>query len=139
MFHSPSPGRAPNPVDVHVGRQLRRLRKAKGLSQAQLADAIGVTFQQVQKYERGANRLSASKLFESGKALDASPTAFFQGLLDDGEPTPPLADPFIDLAHAPDGQTLATEFLRIDCRATRAALVHLVRRLAGGGPDGVSG
>ena len=139
MFHSPSSGRAPNPVDVHVGRQLRLLRKGKGLTQAQLADAIGVTFQQVQKYERGSNRLSASKLFDAGKALGASPTAFFQDLLDRDEPASPLADPFIDLAQAPEGRTLATEFLRIDCRATRAALVHLVRRLAGGGPDGVSG
>jgi transcriptional regulator with XRE-family HTH domain len=127
---SPS-GRSPNPVDAHVGRELRRLRAARGLTQAQVADAIGVTFQQVQKYERGANRLSASKLFEAGKALGASPLAFFQGLIDRNGPGPAGSDPILELFEAPDGQALAAAFVRIECRATRAALVHLVRRLAG--------
>ena len=132
MFHSPSSGRAPNPVDVHVGRQLRLLRKTKGLTQAQLAEAIGVTFQQVQKYERGANRISASKLFEAGKVLDASPAAFFQGLLDRPAAAPAAPDPFIKLAAAVEGEALETAFVRITCPTTRAALVHLARCLAGG-------
>lgn len=131
MFHPPPSGRAPNPVDVHVGRQLRRLRKARGLTQDRLAEAIGVTFQQVQKYERGANRISASKLFEAGKVLDASPSAFFEGLLDRSAPVPAAPDPVLRLGEAAEGEVLASAFLKIECPATRSALVHLARRLAG--------
>jgi len=54
----------PNPIDVHVGRRLRLRRKELGISQERLADGLGLTFQQVQKYERGANQVSASKLYE---------------------------------------------------------------------------
>src|SRR4051812_16801280 len=59
----------PDPVDLHVGHTIRTLRKLKGLSQQALADAGGVTFQQVQKYERGANRVSASMLTRLAQAL----------------------------------------------------------------------
>jgi transcriptional regulator with XRE-family HTH domain len=65
-----------NPVDVHVGRRIRLRRNVLGLSQEKLADALGVTFQQVQKYERGANRISASRLFQLGKILSV-PIQFF--------------------------------------------------------------
>ncbi|HMO43605.1 MAG TPA: helix-turn-helix transcriptional regulator, partial [Phenylobacterium sp.] len=60
--------RAPNPVDRHVGLRIRLRRKELGVSQEKLAEAIGLTFQQVQKYERGANRVSASKLWEIARA-----------------------------------------------------------------------
>ena len=62
-------GRRPNPVDLHVGGRVRMRRKLLGVSQEQLADSLGLTFQQVQKYERGANRVSASKLYEIAKTL----------------------------------------------------------------------
>ena len=61
--------RAPNPVDRHVGLRIRLRRKELGISQERLAESIGLTFQQVQKYERAANRVSASKLWEMAKAL----------------------------------------------------------------------
>ena len=72
--------RSPNPIDVHVGQRIRQRRKTLGVSQERLADELGLTFQQVQKYERGANRVSASKLWEIGRVLDVSISAFFEGL-----------------------------------------------------------
>jgi transcriptional regulator with XRE-family HTH domain len=77
----------PNPVDRHVGLRIRMRRKELGMSQERLADAIGLTFQQVQKYERAANRVSASKLWEMSRALSTSISYFFEGC--DGPETPP--------------------------------------------------
>ena len=62
----------PNPTDVHVGARVRLRRTLLGMSQEKLGDAIGLTFQQVQKYERGANRVGASRLFDLAKALAKS-------------------------------------------------------------------
>jgi transcriptional regulator with XRE-family HTH domain len=74
--------RLPNPVDLHVGARIRLRRRMQGVSQEKLADALGLTFQQVQKYERGANRVSASKLYEIAAALRAPISYFFDGLAD---------------------------------------------------------
>lgn len=70
---------APHPVDVHVGAQLRLRRVYMGFSQVRLAKALGLTFQQIQKYERGVNRISASKLFELAVLLDVPVGFFFDG------------------------------------------------------------
>lgn len=70
----------PNPVDVHVGQRLRQRRVLVGLSQEKLARMVGITFQQVQKYERGANRIVASRLFELAKVLDVPVSYFFDDL-----------------------------------------------------------
>src|SRR5712675_2882260 len=72
----------PNPIDVHVGSRVRLRRTMLGLSQEKLGDAIGLTFQQVQKYERGANRIGASRLHELSRVLDV-PVEFF---FDDTDP-----------------------------------------------------
>src|SRR5580692_6432016 len=74
--------RLPNPVDLHVGARIRMRRRMQGVSQEKLADALGLTFQQVQKYERGANRVSASKLYEIAATLHAPVAYFFDGLAD---------------------------------------------------------
>ena len=74
--------RSPNPVDLHVGGRIRMRRRILGISQEKLADALGLTFQQVQKYERGANRVSASNLYEIARTLQAPITYFFEGLAD---------------------------------------------------------
>ena len=66
----------PNPIDIHVGSRVRLRRNMLGLSQEKLGEAIGLTFQQVQKYERGANRIGASRLLELSRVLDV-PVAFF--------------------------------------------------------------
>lgn len=70
-------GRA-NPIDEHVGMQLRQRRALLGMSQERLAEQVGITFQQIQKYENGANRISASRLFEFSKVLDIPVSFFFE-------------------------------------------------------------
>jgi transcriptional regulator with XRE-family HTH domain len=70
----------PHPVDLHVGLRIRNRRRELGLSQGDLARALGITFQQVQKYERGSNRVSASRLLETGAALQTSIAYYFTGI-----------------------------------------------------------
>lgn len=70
----------PHPVDAHVGKRLKMRRKSLGMSQERLGSLLGLTFQQVQKYENGSNRISASKLFDAAKALQSSIHYFFEGL-----------------------------------------------------------
>ena len=67
----------PNPIDVHVGARIRLRRTLLGISQSALAEAIGLTFQQVQKYEKGMNRVSSSRLMDMANALDVSISYFF--------------------------------------------------------------
>ncbi len=83
----------PDPVDLHIGAQVRARRKRMGMSQEQLASELRLTFQQVQKYERGANRISGSKLWAIARALKCSPGGLFpeQDQLDDGKPDPVAA------------------------------------------------
>lgn len=73
---SGSRGGRPNPIDVHVGSRVRLRRTLLGMSQEKLGEAIGLTFQQVQKYERGSNRIGASRLFDLARVLDV-PVGFF--------------------------------------------------------------
>ena len=66
-----------HPVDIHVGARMRQRRSLVGMSQSQLSEFVGLTFQQIQKYERGANRISSSRLYEFAKALDVPVSYFF--------------------------------------------------------------
>lgn len=75
----------PHPVDVHVGKRIRHHRWYIGMTQQQLAEAVGIKFQQIQKYETGANRVSASRLWDVAAALDVDISFFFNGLAKDGE------------------------------------------------------
>ena len=70
----------PNPVDIHVGSRVRLRRTLLGLSQEKLAEAVGLTFQQIQKYERGANRISASRLYALSHVLDVPVPFFFEDM-----------------------------------------------------------
>jgi transcriptional regulator with XRE-family HTH domain len=70
----------PNPIDVHVGKRLRLRRTLLGMSQERLGELLGLTFQQVQKYERGANRIGSSRLFELGQILDVPVSFFFDDM-----------------------------------------------------------
>lgn len=70
----------PRPVDVHVGQRLRQRRTLLGMSQEKLGEAVNLTFQQIQKYERGANRIGASRLFQLGQVLDVSVSYFFEDM-----------------------------------------------------------
>jgi transcriptional regulator with XRE-family HTH domain len=87
MIQKPTGGRRrrrksdkPNPIDVHVGARLRLRRTLLGMSQEKLGEAIGLTFQQVQKYERGANRVGASRLYDLSRVLDVPVSFFFDDI-----------------------------------------------------------
>lgn len=69
-----------HPIDIHVGRRLRQRRRLLALTQEKLAKAVNIRFQQIQKYESGANRISASRLWSLAKALDVSVSYFFEGM-----------------------------------------------------------
>jgi transcriptional regulator with XRE-family HTH domain len=73
----------PNPIDVHVGSRVRLRRTLLGMSQEKLGEAIGLTFQQVQKYERGANRIGASRLYDLSRVLDVPVSYFFEEMTSD--------------------------------------------------------
>jgi transcriptional regulator with XRE-family HTH domain len=77
-----TPEKKSHPVDVHVGARVQQKRKSLGLSQTKLGKAVGLTFQQIQKYESGANRISASKLWEISQTLSTPLMFFFEGLQD---------------------------------------------------------
>jgi transcriptional regulator with XRE-family HTH domain len=72
-----------NEIDRHLGKRLRQRRRTLGLTQQQIAEAVGVRFQQIQKYECGANRISAARLWLLAKALEAPVGAFFEGISED--------------------------------------------------------
>ena len=123
----------PNPVDRHVGLRLRMRRKELGISQEKLAEAIGLTFQQVQKYERAANRVSASKLWEMARALSTSIGYFYEGLGDTLE-TPGSNLPresMQDFLMTPEGLELAATFPKIPRGKVRRRVLDLVRAMAG--------
>lgn len=71
-----------HPVDIHVGKKLKHLRVLRGMTQTDVANGLNISFQQVQKYELGRNRISASRLFELSNILDVPPSYFFEGLED---------------------------------------------------------
>ncbi|MDB5458175.1 MAG: family transcriptional regulator [Caulobacter sp.] len=119
-----------HPVDLHVGARLRIRRKLLSLSQTQLADALGITFQQVQKYERGANRISASKLYEAARLLQSPVSYFFEGLdaTGDGDDDG-FAQRMTLFVAAPEGLELASLFPQITDRRLRRRVVDLVRAM----------
>jgi transcriptional regulator with XRE-family HTH domain len=122
--------RGPDPIDVHVGKRIRDRRRALGVSQEKLAEGIGVTFQQVQKYEKGANRVSASKLWQTAGVLQTEISHFFDGLKA-AEPgfAETGADFVLDLMATPEGQELAALFPRIQRRNVRKRVLELIRSL----------
>ncbi|HZW30761.1 MAG TPA: helix-turn-helix transcriptional regulator [Isosphaeraceae bacterium] len=121
-------------IDVHVGKQLRGRRTALGLSQEDVAGRLGITFQQVQKYERGANGLSASRLQQLSKSLGVSVGYFFEGLENGpgaGEETEACTGIAPDgLASEREGLEMAKAFNRISDRRVRRCLMALMRDLA---------
>jgi transcriptional regulator with XRE-family HTH domain len=133
MDKSETPERGPNPVDRHVGLRIRMRRKELGISQERLADSIGLTFQQVQKYERAANRVSASKLWEMSRALSTNIGYFYDGL-GDGVEIPGSNLPretLQDFLMTPEGMELATIFPKIAKGRVRRKILDLVRAVAG--------
>lgn len=131
----------PNPIDVHVGQRVRLRRRMLGMSQERLAAQLGLTFQQVQKYERGTNRISASKLFEIGRTLNVVVGFFYEGLDDPGAPdrddyTRAWSQIFDALLADPNGSALAEAYLTIRRQSVRRALVDMVRAVAANDQNG---
>lgn len=127
----------PHPVDIHVGRRLRSQRMLKGLSQEKLADSLGITFQQVQKYENGTNRLSASRLFLVSQALDIGLGYFFEGITGQVESQPlQVAEKKADMSDASsllnsrESIELMRAYQQIQDPAARKQLVEIARNLA---------
>ena len=125
-----------NPVDVHVGARLRLRRMALGVSQEKLGEQLGVTFQQVQKYEKGANRIGASRLYQISRVLEAPIQYFFEDLPeeigDSGTPSEETMPPVSDFVSTSEGLELNLAFAKIKDHATRKHLAQLVRSVAEG-------
>ena len=117
----------PDPIDVAVGLRLRTLRKSRSMSQEQLGRALGITFQQIQKYERGTNRISASMLVKSARALSVAPIAL---LPDEGDPTPRSPQVLTLLAQMRGVEELVETYARIKSPRLRRAVLQLSRSLA---------
>jgi transcriptional regulator with XRE-family HTH domain len=125
----------PNPVDKHVGARVRMRRLMLDMSQTKLGDALGLTFQQVQKYEKGTNRIGASRLQHISHILQVPVSFFF-----DGAPTLPAAPVGKDAAPSPsyvmdflatsDGLALTKAFMGIKEPALRRCIVKLVQQIA---------
>jgi transcriptional regulator with XRE-family HTH domain len=129
----PNP-RGPNPIDIHVGARIRLRRQLLKMSQERLGDDLGVTFQQVQKYERGANRVGASRLYRLSRVLEVPVQFFFEGLGEKSAATGMAEDdqtPLVyDFIQSADGVSLAESFSRIKDSKVRRRVLELVRTLA---------
>lgn len=129
----------PNPVDVHVGKKLRERRSVLGITQEKLGRELGLTFQQVQKYERGANRIGASRLFQLCRILDVGPNHFFEGLsLKKNAPIPGMSDaeqaefdPEKEMTR--EVMKLVQAFRRIPGDKARQGVIDLAKALAADG------
>ena len=120
----PNKGRSTAAIDDHVGGRIRERRIMLGLTQQQLAEMIGVTFQQAHKYERGINRVSAGRLFEIARALSAPITYFFEGIGEEG-PRPILP-------HQRTLLEITRNIAEIGNEKHREAISQLARALASG-------
>jgi len=128
--------KAPNPTDKHVGARVRMRRMMLGMSQEKLGDALGLTFQQVQKYEKGANRIGASRLQQISQILQVSVSFFFEGAPSaPGLPTDGLAEApspayVADFLATSDGLALTKAFMGIKDAKLRRRIVDLVEQIA---------
>ena len=126
----------PNPTDKHVGSRVRLRRLMLDISQTNLGDALGVTFQQLQKYEKGTNRISASRLQQISIALQVPIIFFFEGLSRTSAaskgmseaPSPAYVSDFLATA---DGISLTRAFMQIKNKKLQRGIVNLVEAIAG--------
>lgn len=119
----------PHPVDVHVGRRLELARQMRGVTQQELGRALSVTFQQVQKYLRGTNRISAGKLYECARFLNVDINFFFEGFADEplpGETGPPLEN--IEIGSR--DFEIIHDFKKIENAQLRGAIRSLIREVS---------
>jgi transcriptional regulator with XRE-family HTH domain len=130
--------KVPNPIDRHVGSRVRMRRMMLGMSQEKLGDALGLTFQQVQKYEKGANRIGASRLQQISQILQVPVSFFFEGVPSprtdqrpDGLNEAPSPAYVSDFLATSDGLALTKAFVRINDAKLRRRIVDLVEQIAG--------
>lgn len=127
-----------NPIDAHVGAQVKLRRAVVGMSQTELANRLGITFQQVQKYEKGANRISASRLYLIAEILNVTVQSFFEGADAVVVDAPgayegaidPMVDKYEEFVRSPGGIDLCKAFVNIDDPAVRKRVVALVKSIS---------
>jgi transcriptional regulator with XRE-family HTH domain len=130
--------KAPNPIDKHVGSRVRMRRMMLAMSQEKLGDALGLTFQQVQKYEKGTNRIGASRLQQISQILQVPVEFFFEGSPDlqassEGVAEGPSAAYVSDFLASSEGLSLTKAFTRIKEPKLRRRIVDLVEEIADSG------
>lgn len=127
--------KTPNPVDKHVGSRVRMRRIMLGMSQEKLGEALGLTFQQVQKYEKGTNRIGASRVQQIGDVLQVPVSFFFEGgpttsVAADGLSEAPSPAYVSDFLATSEGIALIRAFTRIEDAKLRRSIVDLVEQMA---------
>jgi transcriptional regulator with XRE-family HTH domain len=126
--------KSPHPTDVHVGSRVRMRRMIVRKSQTNLGDALDLTFQQIQKYEKGTNRISSSRLQQIADALEVPVTFFFEGLQSaSGGPSNSF---IMEYLSSPDGLRLAKAFCSLKSGSLRRSIVMLVDQIASHFPEG---
>lgn len=128
--------KAPNPIDKHVGARVRMRRMMVGMSQEKLGEHLGITFQQIQKYEKGTNRIGASRLQQISIVLGVPVAFFFEGAPSVGPEVDGMAESqspayVADFLATSDGLTLTRNFMRIPDPKVRRRIVDLVIAIAG--------
>ena len=123
--------KSPSPIDKHVGSRVRMRRLMLNMSQEKLADALGLTFQQVQKYEKGVNRIGAGRLFEVSRILNVPVDFFYEGV----NATPTSANeqesaPVMEFVSSGEGLQLSLAFMKIKDAKVRKRVLDLVKSLA---------
>lgn len=129
----------PHPIDVHVGGRVRLRRTMVGMSQDKLADSLGLTFQQIQKYEKGVNRIGASRVFEISRILGVPIQFFFDDYDADtgrsygfAEAGPDDGAAMMELLNSPEGVQLCKHFASITDPKIRKRVLELVKSLSDG-------
>jgi transcriptional regulator with XRE-family HTH domain len=118
--------KSPNEADRHIGKQVRLRRIALEMTQEKLADALGLTFQQIQKYEKGVNRIGAGRLLEIARVLEVDVTYFFDGLPDYTASTTTAESVFHLVASNPHGVKLIELFASVEDSTIQRSIVDLV-------------
>jgi len=126
----------PNPIDVHVGSRVRLRRTLLGISQEKLGDSLGITFQQIQKYEKGTNRISASRLQHIARVLSVPISSFFEDAPGAPAKTAGMAglrsaNHIVDFLSSSEGIQLNKAFVRIKNARLRRRVIDLVRTIVG--------
>ena len=130
-----APKKAPNPIDKHVGSRVRMRRMMLSMSQEKLGDALGLTFQQVQKYEKGTNRIGASRLQQIANILHVSVAFLFEGAPSNSSNSDGFIEPasptyVADFLATSEGLALTRAFTRITDAKLRRSIVDLVEQIA---------